>query len=69
MSRNEDADQRARELASFIAGSTLATIRELYPEPMRHASGCFAKTLRGVIEREAARIVRDHLDAEREPKR
>ncbi|MEN3238927.1 hypothetical protein PUR29_36440 [Methylobacterium ajmalii] len=46
------AEQAADERARAVAGTVAADLARLYPEPMRHASGGFRKTLREMIRRE-----------------
>jgi len=42
-------EREARSIAQSVAASVLADMRYHYPEPMKAASGGFAKTLKGRI--------------------
>lgn len=44
----------AKEMAEGIVLGVLNEMRSLYPEPMKHASGGFRKTLKVIMEREFA---------------
>lgn len=57
----EDAAQQA---ADFIAASVVGRMRDAYPEPMRYASGGFAKTLKASITSEARAMVLEILNAD-----
>ena len=59
-------ENAAQEVGRAIAGGVLFRMREAYPEPMKHASGGFAKTLRANIQREAAEMVLEILNTKPE---
>ncbi|GJE57303.1 hypothetical protein [Methylobacterium thuringiense] len=59
-------EKAAQDVGHAIAGSVLFHMREMYPEPMKYASGGFAKTLRANIQHEAEMMVLEILSAEPE---
>lgn len=48
------AEQAAGARARAIAGAVVAEMARAYPEPMRHASGGFRRTLRRTVEEQVA---------------
>lgn len=52
-----DAERAAGERAAAVATAVVTHMTAMYPEPMRHASGGFRKTLRAAIKREVARAL------------
>ncbi len=58
------AEDAANQAAEFIAASVISHMRSMYPEPMRTASGGFAKTLRAAIQREAQAMVLEILTSD-----
>ncbi len=61
------AEQAAEERARAIASTVAADLARLYPEPMRHASGGFRKTLREMIRREVKAALLEAQDPEERP--
>jgi len=59
--RNPDhqLEKVCEELASGLASQVLHEIRHAYPEPMKHASGGFQKTLKALIKRHAKATLMD----------
>lgn len=52
-------EEEAAATAKAVATTVLARMSQAYPEPMRHASGGFRKTLRAHIQREVSQILID----------
>lgn len=52
-------EEEAAAAAKAVATTILARMSEAYPEPMRHASGGFRKTLRAHIQREVSQMLID----------
>jgi hypothetical protein len=63
-----EMEKCADELAEMAATCILSRVVALYPEPMKHASGGFRKTLRAHIEQEVKGTVLDVLLAKEEAK-
>ncbi len=61
------AEQAAEERARAIAGTVAADLARLYPEPMRHASGGFRKTLSEMIRREVKAALLEARDLGERP--
>ena len=57
----DDGPCRYRHLAEAATSELLHEMRFQYPEPMRHASGGFAKTLRVNAERIIRGVIRETL--------
>ena len=55
----DNPDHSIEHMGEEIANAVAAHMRTVYPEPMRHASGGFQKTLKAVIAREFFTALRD----------
>lgn len=60
----EDA---AKEMAALVTRDVLHQMRSVYPEPMKHASGGFQRTLKARMNREFANALTHWMMAAKEP--
>jgi hypothetical protein len=52
-----EREREAQTVAEAVAASVISEVRSVYPEPMKHASGGFRRTLQQTIIREVKAVV------------
>ena len=57
-------ERAAEEFAEHVALNVVEHMKAMYPEPMKHASGGFRKTLSGTIKREVRACILEVYKAE-----